>query len=918
MNTKNKNQHISIWIICLLLMNLLFPTITHAASPLAGTLIKNQATATYKDASGVEQVATSNLVETLIQHVAAMDLTQDQTRPGVLGNTVYFPHVLTNTGNDVDSFKLTATNNIAGDQYDFDDVKMYADANQDGIPDSDTEISSTGNLSAQEEFYFVVATALPSVGPSINDQGQITVTGESDFDSNVTQSNEDTVTISNEAIIEVTKSMSASTGYSPSSEFTVTLRYENTGVQAATNVTLIDALPTGMSYVAGSAKWSETGVTVLTDSNKNDDQTGVIYCAYHADCSGLPSNADSTQQVTAIIGTVAAGDSGTLVFKAQISSSIAASTLHNTADYEYNNGSGVVPRIPSNTVPYEVLALPAVGANGSDSNVADDADNVGGNADAFIVASANLGETVAFDNIIRNKGNSVDTFDITLDTTIANAFPANTVFQLYKQDGLTPLLDTNSNGIVDTGPLVANTQFKVVLKAILPLNATLGNNNGAGFNVRKIATSSIDTSINDSVTDTLQSIVGTSVDLTNNAAGNAGDGVGAGPETNPVTTVTTAPGGKAVFNLFVNNTSAINSSYQLKYSMKAPFEAGKVETNWKILFYHDGGNNDCSTQGGIITSTGVIPAQGNKQVCAVVTLPANAIADKDANGNSIEHSIYFQAISILNGVNGISDIKHDAVIIDDLPALSIEPDQQGQIQPGNTVVYAHIISNNGNTPLECINISTQDSQTDWSSIIYKDVNENAQLDSGDIQLTDQVLNSGDSFSVLVKLFAPATVAMGTQNTTTLTVSGNQDDGDGNPATCNGQSQSDIAIDLTTVNESEVNIKKEQSADNDCDGVSDSGVFTASTFQVNPQACVIYRLTATNAGAKPVNNVRIDDAAPAFTTFHQNGGLPNVTQGNITGGLTGQDGSVAGGSVAGASITLQPSEKMVLNFGVRLD
>ncbi|MEE9302508.1 MAG: hypothetical protein V3U84_01875, partial [Thiotrichaceae bacterium] len=145
-----KYQHQNPLVATLLILSLLFSFVANAASPMAGTLIKNQASATYKDASGVEHFATSNLVETLIQHVAAMDLVQDQTRPGALDNTVYFPHVLTNNGNDIDSFALTATNNT-GDQYDFTVVKVYADANQDGLPDSTTEIATTGNLSAQEE-----------------------------------------------------------------------------------------------------------------------------------------------------------------------------------------------------------------------------------------------------------------------------------------------------------------------------------------------------------------------------------------------------------------------------------------------------------------------------------------------------------------------------------------------------------------------------------------------------------------------------------------------------------------------------------------------------------------------------------------------------------------------------------------------
>ncbi len=912
-----KYKHQNPLFAALLILTLLFSFAANAASTAAGTLIKNQASATYKDASGIEHFATSNVVETLIQHVAAVDLVQNQTRPGTLGNEVYFPHVLTNNGNDTDSFVLTAINSSA-DDYDFTAVKIYADANRDGIPDSSAEITTTGNLSAQQEFYFVVVTTLPAAGPAVSDEGQVTITAVSGFDIGVSQTNTDTVSVSDQAIIDVTKSMSASSGYSPSTVFTVTLRYSNNSSQAATNVTLMDALPTGMSYLAGSAKWSKTAATVLTDNDKTDNQAGMTYCAYHADCVNLPSNGNSTQQVTAIIDTVAAGDSGLLTFDVQIASGIDASILHNAADFEYHNGAAVVSRIPSNKVPYEVLAKPVVVANGSnDDNDPDNADNLGGTTDAYIVASASQGETIVFDNIIRNNGNSIDTFDISIDASIANPFPANTVFQLYKEDGLTPLLDTNSNGTVDTGPIAANGKFKVVLKAILPVDALAGNNGGAGFNVSKTATSAMDSSVSDSVTDRLQSIVGATVDLTNNAAiGGVGvKGTGEGPEINPLTTLTTAPGNQAVFNLFVNNTSSVASSYQLEYSMEIPFVAGKADPSVKINFYNDGGNNDCSTLGTIITSTGLIPAQGNRQVCAAVSVPADAVANKDINGLPIAYSVYFRSISPLNGA---SDIKHDAVIIADIPTLSIEPDQQGQIQPGGTISYPHRITNNGNTALECINVSSVDNRNDWSSVIYHDVNGDGQLDSGDIPLTDQALGTGESFSILVKIFAPATAPLGTNTTTTLTVSGHQDDGDGNPATCNGGALSDTATDLTTVNNSEVSIKKEQSADNNCDGTSDSGVFTTTTFQLDPQACVVYRLTATNAGATAVNNVRIDDASPAFTVFNNAGGLPTVSQGNIQGGIAGNEGSITGGSVGGAIITLLSGQSMVLTFGVKLD
>lgn len=915
---KNKNQshyklnHLAIW---LLITNLLFSFSAQAQTAAAGTLIKNQAIATYKDAQGLDHVTTSNLVETLIQKVGAMDLTEPQTRPSIAGSTVYFPHVLTNTGNDVDTFTLSSTTNDSGDDYDFTSVTLYADANRDGLPDDTTPITSSGKLAANEEFFFVAAAAVPSSGVSANDAGKTTITAVSAFDGLVSKTNQDTVTITDKAVVEVTKSMSASSGYSPSDTFTVTLKYANNGSQTATNVTLLDALPTGMSYVAGSARWSETGAAVLTDADKSDDQSGMIYCAYHNDCTSLPSNGDSKEQVTAIIASVATGQSGYITFDAQIESGVAAATLHNTAEYEYNDSSTVVTRVPSNKVPYEVLALPVVVANGSDDDTdPDNADNTGGTTDAFIVATANQGETVSFDNIIRNKGNSEDTFDISINSGITNPFPTNTVFMLYQEDGFTPLMDTNNNGTVDTGLVAAGGKYKVVLKAYLPINATTGNNGGAGFNVSKTATSSIDNTVSDSVTDTLQAIVGASVDLTNNAAiGGAGvAGAGAGPETNPVTTKTVAPGGQAVFTLFVNNTSDVNSSFSLQYSKDNPFIASTVKTGWKVNFYEDGGNNDCSTQGRVISETGVIAAQSNKLVCAVVTVPAGAIAEKDSSGDPIAYSVYFRAISAVTGIN---DIKHDAVIISDAAALSITPDQIGQVIPGGTVNYPHNITNTGNTPLECINLTSTNTQNGWTSVIYKDVNADGKLDSGDVVLTDQTLNPGESFPILVKLFAPATTPMGTKNTTTLELTGNQDDGDGNAATCNGAVVNDAVKDLTTVNQSEVSITKEQSADNDCNGSSDTGVFATTTFQINPESCVIYRLTALNAGSSPVNNVRIDDAAPTFTTFI---GSPVVTQGNISGGIAGQDGVISAGSVGGASITLQSGQTMELIFSVKLD
>lgn len=903
-----KNKTFILWF---LVFSMLLSFTVHAKSPIAGTLIQNQASATYKDANGVEQTATSNVVETLIQQVGAMELVQDQTRYGVVGNVVYLPHVLTNTGNGVDTYALTVAN-VGGDNYDFDLAKVliYADKDKDGLPDNTTPITATDVLAADESFYFVIGAEVPANANS-GEQGKLTIKGASTFvetptDLVIEKTNTDTIFVSDDAVINVVKSMSANAGTSPSGPYTITLRYENKGVETATEVTLIDSLPTGMVYRSGAAYWSETGTgTTLSDTDNNDAQgtapNTIKYCAYEAGCE---------TNVSAVIAQVVAGASGEVTFEVDIATGLSASTLVNIAEFSYKTGSTTIPPVNTNQVPFEILQQPNVIANGSTTNPEDGADNKGGTTrDSFIVDTASRGSTVIFDNIIRNTGNSDDVFDMTMDE-VNDTFPAGTVFQLFQSDGFTPLMDSNNNGTVDTGIMAPNASYKVVLKAILPNNAS-GDNNGAGFELTKTASSSIDSSISNTVTDYLGEITSDSVDLTNNkdiASGAvAADGVGIGPEGSAVTTENIVPSGQVVFKLFVNNTSDASGSYELQYSIKNPFEAGTVEAGWKIAIYHEGGNADCSTLGAASSVTNSIAAGASQLMCAVVTAPANAVAD------GTEHPIYFKVYSRLTNV---FDIKHDAVKVVEQPALSMAPDQIGQIEPGGSVVYSHRITNNGNTALECINVTSEDldPQSGWSSVLYKDVNEDGQLDAGDTPLGDQTLAAGQSFPILIKLFAPGTAAMGLKNTQTLTVQGYPDNGDVN--TCTGALLRDQAQDVTTVSTSKMRIIKEQAVDALCDGSAD-GAFSTTAFQVEPGACVVYRLTAINTGVTTVNNARIDDAAPTFTQFF---GSPTVTPvaGNIVGGVAGTEGDISGGSVNGASISVAPGGSLVLIFGVKLD
>ena len=884
-----------------------------AKAPAAGTIIKNQATATYKDSSGIEQTTTSNLVETVVQQVGAFILEQDQSRYGIEGQVVNFPHVLTNTGNDNDSFAL-ATANISGtDAYDFDDINIYPDVNQDGIADSNVPITDTGIIAGGEAFYFVVSATIP-VGVSDTDVGALTIQGTSAFvvQDNInngvtpttlgaTQTNTDQAIVSDKAVINVTKSISSNSSQAGSGPYTVTLTYSNPSTDDATDVTLVDALPAGMTYVPTSGRWSLTGAGVmLTDNDKTDTHgtTGetIVYCAYNADCTGLPeatqdADAVSTNQVTAIIGTVISGGSGTVSFSVMLDANLSASTLVNTGEFSYNNGTTVIGNQETNPAPIDIISQPGVVANGSTIS------NIDGTDEAVSQSTASLGSLVAFDNVIWNTGNDTDIFDISIDEVSAT-FPTGTTFALYKSDGFTPLLDNDNSGEVDTGPVAAGSFYVVVLKARLPMsNSAVGT---AGYDVTKTATSSIDPDVSNSVTDHLDEITGSEVDLTNNAPGAAAPGAGPGPSATAQTVLNIAPGSSGVFTLYVNNTSGVADSFDLTYSEDDPFVAGTLPANWAVSFHADGGVGDCSVLGAVVNNTAVIAPASSRLICAKVAIASGI------DFNNAQVSIYFRAQSALTGA---SDVKHDAVFMTAAQKLILEPDNRAQVEPGNSVIYTHRLNNPGNTTYTNLTLSSTDTlvANGWTSVLYEDTNGDGVLGVGDLPVGTYTLSPGETKVIFAKVFAPANVPLGASNVTDVVATGSTNAGVVVVETVSAQ-------DVTTTSKSNMSIMKRQAPDIACDGSPDSA-FSFDAFQAQPNTCVMYSLTATNTSSGVAHNVRIDDSIPEFTSHVVvPGTIPNISSGTVT--TSPVDGGT--GLIGGSAGTVDSGESVTLIFGVRVE
>jgi uncharacterized repeat protein (TIGR01451 family) len=328
------------------------------AGPVLGFPINNQASASYVDtASGRTEKLDSNLVTAPVAKSVAFTLQSSQNLASAQGASVRFQHAINNTGNSAESFALLLQDTYAG-TFAFTSVQMFADANSDGVPDSATPISVSPVMQPGETFQFLVIAKVPA-SAGLSQEDRFTIVAAPTSGGAPQQTNVDTVTITNNAVMVVNKAFSLTAGPSPNTGLTVTLSYNNIGNSTATAVTLTDVIggpnaapvydTSGMQYVAGSASWQGMA---LSDA-PGGDPAGINFAATTV---GTGSNAITT--ITALLGSVPPGTSGVLKFnvdvKAGLLPGIAKTT--NAVAVNYQDGVGPQSTASNNTTYYRVLA----------------------------------------------------------------------------------------------------------------------------------------------------------------------------------------------------------------------------------------------------------------------------------------------------------------------------------------------------------------------------------------------------------------------------------------------------------------------------------------------------------------------------------------------------------------------------------
>jgi len=1000
---------------------LLLPMAVSAVQPAANTVIGNQAAATFTDAAGKLQEVKSNLVSTTVVQVAAVALTDGLTKTATAGNTVYVPHTATNNGNGTDPVKITVIDSPT--EGTFSNIAVYADLNGSGAASgqplcsgpvlgltvplcSDGFIQSIPALGA---FNFVVAYTVPSNATTPTAPfNTATLRATSGITPSVNSGDKtDTVNLTSGAAFTSSKAVAVPLGINkaaalnnwpvaitagkpslascsntitdvntalPGCTYTVyTIAYQNNG-NSTGSFYVEDALPAGLSYVPGTAVWSSASGVALIDSSATLASTmpaAGINVAYDSAFTAPGVKG----KFKAVVQTVNPTDKGTISFVVMINSTAAAGVgaTNNVASYATTScdnacaTSATAPTLTTtNTSPFTVSpTYKVIAANVSSAVTTDGAnppastDSAGNNQDLVEVPTAFLAsKTQPFSNFIINKGNVTDTFNVTVPS---NDYPAGTTFAFYKVDGATPLIDTNGDGKIDTGPIAAEAFIEIKMVATLPPTATAAELSRK-VDAKVTATSANDSTVADSVWNRLNAIVSSKVDVTNTPDGNrtvtngtasltqncvAGSNcdLGQGPSLLPVDTESVKPGQTAAFPIYVTNTSGSTADFAL---------TATVPPGWDVKFTTA---SNCAAPITAVTAinvptgaTGPSTAMNSneKKVLACVTPPAGAVL-----GTTV---VSFTAIK--SGDASATDTVTDAVNVlkQDVASMQLGPNTGlTAAAPGGAVIQPVTIVNSGTTSCGAgtganagfnvkVTLDSAAVTAGWTAVVYYDVtgsgviDSSAQIIDASLAATAQNLTSTTPFTnsliplqaapanvkglpLLLKFFSPSGALMDSVATATMTVTDLNADV---AAKCPAQT----AFYSSKIVNGQLTVTKMQALDDACDG---AGTITApasrkdvnfvqASLKVAPAQCLIYKVQATNGGSAPVSNVKIMDTAPSYTTLYpaSESGC-TLSSANATGTATYTTvGGVGCSGGANPGITLSPGGSMTLRFVVKVD
>lgn len=191
----------------------------------------------------------------------------------------------------------------------------------------------------------------------------------------------------------------------------------------------------------------------------------------------------------------------------------------------------------------------------------------------------------------------------------------------------------------------------------------------------------------------------------------------------------------------------------------------------------------------------------------------------------------------------------------DVPENRFLTDGARTVPPGGTVTFPHVFvaGTGGSVSFATLGAANPD-VAGWSEVLYRDADCDATLSTGDAPLAGATtVAAAERLCLLVQQFAPAGLPSGA--TRLVTVQAFFVYTSAAPALSASYSRQDV----TTTSDGALLLLKEVR------NVTRAGAWTTSNL-ASPGDVLEYRITYSNTGSSPIDDLEISDMTPAFTTF----------------------------------------------------
>jgi uncharacterized repeat protein (TIGR01451 family) len=745
-----------------------------AVPPAAGTKIKNQAAATYTDNTGVSRTILSNQVITNVLPIYSVVVTPDVIeQPGAAGQTLYFQFRIDNLANIQDSFTTELVFDNVSSTFVPISPEVYYDENGNGIVDPGEEPWDLNIVIPSNDFrYAIVKYRIPSATTAgATATVWLNVESVADPENAFDYGNAANARVYNDAVLTLFKSATPDQ-VSAGDTVTYVLSGSNVGNQTANSIVLTDFLAPSLEFVG-----FENPVPATMGT----------------------SHDPATNKVTLTISSLNAGVSFSIKIVVKVKADTLAGMVENFATITYDTAtSGTVTRT-SNT------STIMVGGPGYETAMVfigpkDNPEAVGPTDRSTETGVA--GTLVSFTNTLKNSGLSTDILNI----TVSDVLPAEltgVVAIAFFTESLTPLTDSNDDGMQDTGPLAPGQTFDAVVKIFVPSTYTTP---GASITATIKTVSSISGAVFDTTVDVVYPILIPNVQI-GNATGLATDTL---VNKDPVN-MDGNPGEFVYFPLDVVNLGGGADTFSL---------SAVTPSGWTVRFYIDANGDGVLDPEEMIpiTNTGLIGPDSGKRIIARVAIPEGTLY----TGTPVD--VRFYATSLSNPT--ISDYQHNTITVNKVYSITLQPSRNGSASPNTHIDYEHTLTNTGNVAAD-VKLYVESSRG-WA-YVFEYMGTVVPLDS------TFTLNPGQSITGILRLFIPGE-PLGIVDVTTLEAVVQED-----------TSVTSTIIDVTIVVSANVRITK-----------------SVDKLEAKPGEILVYTVKYEDIGSEHVSNFFIYDTIPFFT------------------------------------------------------